>query len=278
MAGSIRTRGVAHTESVDVDVVHITASVVDGGGHFVRGLPREAFRVTEDKVPQPITHFDAENVPLEIIVAVDVSGSMTDAMPQAKEAVKKFLTALRPDDRVTLMAFNDNPIALARPSVDLAGRLRAVDRLATWGGTSLYDMIVQAIDELGRRPGRHVLVAFTDGEDLNSYVAIDVAERRLDAADVVFYPIGQGRASKVRDLKRVLERLAQKSGGRASFVEPDKLDRTFASIVEELSNQYLLGFVPKDARRDGRWRAVSVEVPGKDYRTRARQGYRLDPR
>ncbi|MEW5983211.1 MAG: VWA domain-containing protein [Acidobacteriota bacterium] len=278
VARGVRTRGVAYTEAVDVDVVHITASVTDGSGRFVRGLPASAFRVFEDGVRQQISYFASENVPLEIIVAVDVSGSMTDAMPQVRTAVRKFLTALRPTDRVTLIGFNDNVFTLARPSVDLATRLRAVDRLAPWGGTALYDVIVQGIEELGRQPGRRVMVVFTDGEDLHSHIALATAERRLEGSDAVLYPIGQGRAPQQRSLKEILQRLAEKSGGRAFFEEVTALDAVFAEILEELSNQYLLGFVSTDPRRDNRWRTLRVELPGRSERIRARQGYRAVPR
>ena len=278
LARGVRTRGVPYTEAVDVDVVHITASVTDGSGHFVKGLARQKFRVFENNVAQDVSYFAAENVPLEIIVAVDVSGSMTDAMPQLKQATKKFLSALRPNDRVTLIGFNDNVFTLARPGVDLAARLRAVDRLAPWGGTALYDVIVQAVDQLGRQPGRRVLVVFTDGEDLNSHVAVEVAEGRLEASDVVLYPIGQGRAVASKSLKDILERLARKTGGRAFFEEAEQLEGVFGNILEELSNQYLLGYVPRNPRRDGAWRAVRVEVPDRGLRVRARQGYRLMPR
>ena len=272
---SIRTKGVAYTEKVDVDVVQVTATVTDRSGLFVRGLKRQDFRLFEDGTPQVLTTFVSENVPLEIIVAVDVSGSMTDAMPKVKESVKRFLTAIRPTDRVTLLGFNDTVFTLARPTVDLATRLKAIDRLAPWGGTALYDVIVQAFDLLGRQTGRRALVVFTDGEDLNSRVPIEVAERRLEASDAVLYPIGQGRAPRLASLKTILERLARKSGGRAFFGDNvDKLDAVFADILEELSNQYLLGYVPTDLTRDGRWRALRLEVPGKDVRVRARQGYR----
>ena len=275
VAHSIRTKGVSYTEKVDVDVVQVTATVTDGSGHFVRGLTRRDFRLFEDGTPQSLTTFFSENVPLELIVAVDVSGSMTDAMPKVKESVKGFLTAIRPTDRVTLLGFNDNVFTLARPTVDLASRLKAIDRLAPWGGTALYDVVVQAFDLLGRQTGRRALVVFTDGEDLNSRVPIEVAERRLEVSDAVLYPIGQGRAPRLASLKTVLERLARKSGGRAFFGESvDQLDAVFGEILEELSNQYLLGYVPKDLTRDGRWRALKVEVPGKDVRVRARQGYR----
>jgi len=275
VAHSIRTKGVSYTEKVDVDVVQVTATVTDGSGHFVRGLTRRDFRLFEDGTPQSLTTFFSENVPLELIVAVDVSGSMTDAMPKVKESVKGFLTAIRPTDRVTLLGFNDSVFTLARPTVDLATRLKAIDRLAPWGGTALYDVVVQAFDLLGRQTGRRALVVFTDGEDLNSRVPIEVAERRLEVSDAVLYPIGQGRAPRLASLKTVLERLARKSGGRAFFGESvDQLDAVFGEILEELSNQYLLGYVPKDLTRDGRWRALKVEVPGKDVRVRARQGYR----
>ena len=275
VARSIRTKGVEYTEKVDVDVVQVTVTVTDNGGRFVRGLTRQDFRLYEDGKSQALTTFVSENVPLELIVAVDVSGSMTDAMPKVKESVKGFLTAIRPTDRVTLLGFNDTVFTLARPTVDLPTRLRAVDRLAPWGGTALYDVIVQAFDLLGRQTGRRALVVFTDGEDLDSRVPIEVAERRLEASDAVLYPIGQGRAPRLASLRTVLERLARKSGGRAFFGDSvDKLDAVFADILEELSNQYLLGYVPKDLTRDGRWRTLRVEVPGKNVRVRARQGYR----
>jgi len=275
VARSIRTKGVAYAEKVDVDVVQVTATVTDESGHFVRGLTRQDFRLYEDGKPQSVTSFFSENVPTEMIVAVDVSGSMTDAMPKVKESVKGFLTAIRPADRVTLLGFNDSVFTLARPTVDLAARLKAIDRLAPWGGTALYDVVVQAFDLLGRQTGRRALVVFTDGEDLNSRVPIEVAERRLEASDAVMYPIGQGRAPRLASLKTVLERLARKSGGRAFFGESvDQLDAVFADIIDELSNQYLLGYVPRDLTRDGRWRTLKVEVPGKAVHVRARQGYR----
>jgi Ca-activated chloride channel family protein len=276
---SIRTKGVSYSESVDVDVVQVTATVTDGDGRFARGLKRQDFQLLEDGVLQDLSTFVAEDVPLEIIVAVDVSGSMKDAMPKVKESVKTFLSGIKPRDRVTVLGFNDSVFTLARPSVDLATRLKAIDRLAPWGGTALYDVIVQAIDLLGRQTGRRTLVVFTDGEDLNSRVPIEVAERRLETSDAVLYPIGQGRAPHLQSLKSVLERLARKSGGRAYFGDNvNKLDGVFANILDELSNQYLLGYVPKNLARDGQWRTVSVKLPGKDLRVRARQGYRVEPR
>ncbi len=279
VAASIRTKGVSYAETVDVDVVQVTATVTDDQGHFRKGLSRGDFRVFEDGVRQDLTNFGSENTSLEIIVAVDVSASMKPAMPRVKESVKRFLSALRPSDRVTILGFNDSVFTLVRPSADLPTRLKAIDRLAPWGGTALYDVIVQAIDQLGRQTGRRALVVFTDGEDLNSRVPIGVAERRLEGSDVVLYPMGMGRAPQLQELKNVLDRLAKKSGGRAFFGDRvEKLDSAFGEILDELSNQYLLGYAPGDLSRDGRWRTLRVETVDRNLRVRARLGYRAEPR
>lgn len=274
LARSIRTRGVEYAETVDVDVVQVTATVTAGKGRFIRGLTRDQFRVYEDGVLQDITSFAAEDTPLEIVVAVDFSGSMTPAMATVKAALKKFLASLRPDDRVTLLAFNDTVFTLAPASADLATRMRAIDRLRPWGGTALYDVIIKAAGELGKQAGRRALVVFSDGEDRNSKAPLDATEGRLETSDAVLYAIGQGRATRLINLRQILERLADKSGGRAFFEDLDGLDQVFHDIIADLSNQYLIGYAPRNVTRDDRWRTLRVEVPDTGYDVRARQGYR----
>jgi VWFA-related protein len=278
LRNSIRTRGVEYTETVDVDVVQITATVTGSRGRFIRDLKSSDFKVYEDNVPQTIMAFASENIPLELVVAVDVSGSMTKAMPTVKAAVKKFLTKLRPQDVVTVLGFNDNVFIIARPTVTLDDRLKTLDRLRPWGGTALYDAMLKSLAQLGPQAGRRVIVAFTDGEDLNSRVPLETAERGLESNDAVLYAIGLGRAPGMESLRKVLERLSEKTGGRAFFEELDKLDEVFENVLADLANQYLLGFVPRDARQDGRWRELRVEVPGHDYKVRARKGYRTPVR
>ena len=271
---SIRTKGADYTETVDVEVVQITATVTGSRGRFIRGLKASDFKVYEDRVPQTITVFAAENIPLELVVAVDVSGSMTKAMPTVKAAVRKFLTKLRPQDVVTVLGFNDNVFVIARPTVTLEDRLKTLDCLRPWGGTSLYDAMLKALAQLGPQAGRRVIVVFTDGEDLNSRVPLETAERGLESNDAVLYAIGLGRAPDMEPLRKVLERLSEKTGGQAYFEDLDKLDEVFDNVLADLANQYLFGFLPRDAAHDGRWREIRVEVPGHDYKVRARKGYR----
>jgi len=78
----------------------------------------------------------------------------------------------------------------------------------------------------------------------------------------------------MESLRRILIRLSDKTGGQAYFESLDKLDEVFDNILADLANQYLLGFVPRDAAHNGKWHDLRLVVPGKDYRVRARQGYR----
>ena len=271
-----RTKGLAYAQRVNVDIVQVTATVTDGGRHFVRGLASSAFHLYEDGRPQAITNFASENVPLDLVVAVDVSGSMKPSVPTLKSAVKAFLAAVPAADQVSLLAFNDNIFTLTRQATDPKDRAAAVDRLAAWGGTALYDVIIRGVDLLGRRTGRKALIVFTDGEDQGSHAPIDEAERRLQASDVTLYMIGQGRGTSLEPLKKVMQRLAQPTGGRALFTEKiDELHGAFAELLDELSSQYLLSYAPPDARRDGTLHQIKVEVDG-HYRVRARQSYRAE--
>jgi len=275
IVNTVRTKGVGYAEHVNVDVVQVTVTVPDGHGKFVRGIPRSSFHVLEDGRPQTISHFASEDVPLELVVAIDISGSMGLSMPKLKSAVKEFLTTVPAHHQVTLLGFNDTVFTLTRKATDPADRVKAVDRLAPWGSTALYDVILRGIDMLGRQTGRKALVVFTDGEDQGSHATISDVERRLQSSDLTLYMIGQGRGLTLESLKKIMERLAVPSGGRAFFTENvDTLHEAFADLLDELSNQYLLGYASTNSKRDDSWRRIKVEVDGHND-VRARQGYRV---
>lgn len=272
---TVRTKGVGYSEKVNVDVVQVTVTVSDGRGKFVPGLPQSAFHVFEDDRAQTITHFAAEDIPLELLVAIDISGSMSPSMPKLKQAVKQFLSEVPSQDQVTLLGFNDSIFTLTRKATDQNERARAVDRLAPWGSTALYDVILRGIEMLGRQTGRKALVVFSDGEDQGSHATIADVERRLQSTDVTLYMIAQGRGVTLDSLKRVMERLVSPTGGRALFTDSiDELHGAFGDLLAELSNQYLLGYSSTNNRRDEAWRRIKVDVDG-HHDVRARQGYRI---
>jgi Ca-activated chloride channel family protein len=271
---TVRTRSVGYVERVDVDVVQVTVTIADGHGKFVRNVPPSAFHLFEDGRPQHVTHFTSEDVPLELVAAIDISGSMTPAMPKVKTAVKEFLRDVPPQDQVTLLGFNDSIFTLTRKATDPAERIKAVDRLAPWGSTALYDVLLRGVEMLGRQTGRKALVVFTDGEDQGSHATIHDVERRLQSSDVTLYMIGQGRGVTMEPLKKIMERLSVPTGGRALFTDSvDELHVAFADLLDELSNQYLLGYQSTNSKRDDAWRKIKVDVDG-HHDVRARQGYR----
>ena len=274
---TMRTKGLGYADKVNVEAIQVTVTVTDDKGRFVGGIPRSAFRVLEDGKQEPITYFASEDVPLELIVAVDISGSMTASMPKLKKAVKDFLVAVPPKNQVTLLGFNDSVFALTRKTTDPSERVRSVDRLAPWGATALYDVILRSVDMLGRQVGRKALVVFSDGEDQGSHVSLEDVERKLQASDVTLYMIAQGRGISQDYLKKTMQRLTVPTGGRTFTTDSvDQLHDAFEELLDELSHQYLIGYQPSNILRDDTWREIKVQVDGQ-ANVRARQGYRAVP-
>ena len=273
---TVQTRGVKFAEAVDVDVVQLTAVVTDGSGRFVSGLKPQDFKVYDNDRLQPITSFQSENIDLELVTAIDVSSSMKEALPRVKESAKRFLAGLRGGDQVTLLAFNDIVYTLAQRTKDQNARVNAIDRMRAWGGTALYDVVVDALKRLERLTGRRSLLVFSDGADQSSHATLEAAIAHAEGSDATIYAIGQGRAVRTRELQTVLTRFATISGGRAFFTEDvSRLDKFFEEILEDLSNQYLISYSYPDLERDGQWHKVRLEVANGDYQVRVRPGYRL---
>jgi Ca-activated chloride channel homolog len=269
-----RTREIDVNEAVAVEIVQLNALVSDRDGRFVGGLTQGQFQVLEDGATQRILHFQDEEAPLEIVVAMDISGSMGAAVEDLKSAVRQFLAKLKPADRVTLVAFNQEMFVLTQRENDPAKLAAAVDRLTSWGGTMLYDVIIRSLDLLSRQPGRRSLIVFSDGEDQSSQASFAMVDRALRNTDATMFMVGLGRATQVADLRETMAALAAPTGGRALFAEQaSQLGDMFVEVVDELTHQYLIGYESSNARRDGAWRMLRVEVPGTSHRVRARQGY-----
>jgi VWFA-related protein len=276
VSSTIQTRGVKFAEAVDVDVVQLTAVVTDDDGRFVKGLKAEDFKVYDNDRLQPITSFESENISLEMAVALDVSSSMRQALPRVKESAKRFLSGLRGGDHVTLLAFNDVVYTLAQRTKDQDARALAIDRMRAWGGTALFDVVVDALRRLERQTGRRALLVFSDGDDQSSHASFDAAVAHAEASDATIYAIGQGRAVRTQDLQKVLNRFAGTSGGRAFYTENlEQLDRFFQEVLDDLSNQYLVSYSYPDPERDGQWHRVRLDVGNGKYQVRVRPGYRL---
>ena len=273
---NVHTKDLGYTEKVSAEAVLVPVIVTDGG-EFVRGLKQGDFEVLEDNVPQRVQSMVSEGAPLDLVVAIDISGSMEQSLADVRAAVKQLLSKLRPGDAATLLGFNDTMFVVAEREKDRRTREEAVDLLTAWGGTALYDATVRALDLVGREWGRKGVVIFSDGDDRNSLTRRDTAMARVQASDAMLYTIGFGTGATVPQLRSNLETYAKSTGGRPFFPKQvADLDTVFADIVAELSNQYVLSYSSSNAKADGKWRDIKVQVRKRNYDIRARRGYRAN--
>lgn len=271
---NLHTKDLGYTERVRTEAVLVPV-IVTRGGNFVRGLKQQDFEIAEDGVKQSIASIVSEDAPLDLVLAIDVSGSMEQSLDQVKVAVKQLLSKLRPADAATLIGFNDTMFLATEREKDQQTRERAVDLLSAWGGTALYDATVRAIDLVGRGWGRKGIVIFSDGDDRNSITPRETATARVQASDAMLYTIGFGGGATVPGLRLKLESYAKATGGRAFFPQrAEDLDDVFDQIVAELANQYVLSYTSTNLKQDTSWRNIKVRVRNGKYAVRARERYR----
>jgi VWFA-related protein len=274
LTDNVRTKDLGFTERIRTEAVLVPVIVTDGG-KFVRGLKAADFEITEDGVQQPIASLASEDAPLDLVLAIDVSGSMEHALDSVKVAVKRLLSKLRHGDAATLVGFNDTMFLATEREKDEAARERAVDLLSAWGGTALYDATVRSVDLVSKEWGRKGIVFFSVGDDHNSLTSREAATARVQASDAMLYTVGFGAGATVAGLRNSLESYAHATGGRAFFPQrPQELDGAFDQIVAELANQYVLSYAPANPQQDNRWHTIKVRVKKGKYDIRARQGYR----
>jgi len=268
------TKDVGYTEQVRTDAILVPVIVTDHG-RFVGGLGQQDFEIFEDEKPQRVATITSEESPLDLIVAIDISGSMEDALDEVKAAVKQLLAKLRPGDAATLIGFNDTTFIVAEREKNRQVRESAVDLLSAWGGTALYDATIRALDLVTRQTGRKGVVIFSDGDDRNSLTTRDTAMSRVQSSDAMLYTVGFGSGATVPKLRASLESYARATGGRPFFPRQTKeLDGVFDEIVADLAHQYVLSYAPTNVKRDDGWRNIKVRVRNGKYDVRARRGYR----
>ena len=225
---NVRTKELGYAERIRTEAV-LVPLVVTRGGQFVRGLKQQDFELLEDGIAQPIASLVSEDAPLDLVLAIDVSGSMEKALVDVKPAVKLLLSRLRPGDAATLVGFNDTMFVAAEREKDRRTREEAVDLLTSWGGTALYDATIRTLDMVSRETGRKGIVIFSDGDDRNSLSKRTTALERVKASDAMLYTIGFGSGSTVPQLRASLEDYARATGGKAVLPEATPRSSTASS-------------------------------------------------
>ena len=266
-----------------VNEVNVLFIATDKHGKFVRDLNQNDFSILDDhKPPQAILNFRREtDLPLHMGLLVDVSGSVDSRFDFEQTAATSFLehTVRKSFDRVFVMGFNSH-VQLVQDFTDNNALLsKGIHNLHSGGGTALYDAIYHAckdklVKDHPERPVRKAIIVVSDGEDNQSEVtkaqAIEMAQR----AEVIIYAISTDDSGLVMRGDRVLEQLAEATGGRAFFPFKMKdITHSFAAIEDELRSQYIVSYKPADFDADGRYRTIEISSLKKDLQVRARKGY-----
>jgi len=268
-----------------VQSVPIYATVIDANGRLVPDLTQADFEVTDNLKAAPITNFVAEVMPISVVTALDLSGSMTSDIALAKDAAEAFMLRLLPADRARVVGFDD----MVRWSPDFTNdRDKLIQYIRTGlqfgNGTRLWDALYESIGALKGETSRKVVIVLSDGEDSGSRMAgDDDVLNSAQAGDVMIYTVGlrtryrggpngsmiEGRPD--RSLKKMSEHTG---GGFFLLNKATELNSTFTRVADELHRQYLLAIT---AQSDGKPHTLSVRVKSPGMSVRARKTYVASP-
>ena len=266
-----------------VNEVNVLFIATDHHGKFVRNLSQNDFSILDDhKPPESILAFRREtDLPLELGLLIDTSGSVHSRFDFEQAAAVGFLEqTIRPNfDKAFVMGFSSHSQVTQDFTDDVRLLATGVHRLEDGGGTALYDAIYKAcrdklILDRGDRPVRHAIIVVSDGEDNQSEVTqaqtIEMAQR----AEVIIYAISTDDSGLVLRGDKVLQQLADATGGRAFFPFNMKdITHSFSAIEDELRSQYVISYRPAEFDADGRYRSIEITAQRKDLQVRARKGY-----
>lgn len=269
---------------VNVRLVRALVTVKDAAGGLVGALAKNNFTVYDNGAKQDVAVFEHHtDQPLSIAVLFDTSASVGIALKYEIESATRFLRAVlhegNADDEIALYSFNWQ-VRVQSSYTRRTERLeRALHTLRAEGGTSLYDALYLASQDMEGRPGRHVLIVVTDGGDTTSYKDFHQALDAAQKADAVIYPILvmpiTNDAGRNIGGENALTTLANGTGGMV--FTPDlspALDTAFNDILAALRTQYLIGYYPKDVPlTKNRYHQLRVTVDRPRLRVITRSGY-----
>jgi VWFA-related protein len=278
------TRSEAWTIRTNVDQVTMFFSV-SSHGRMVNDLQQFDLKILDDnKPPEKIVQFAPQSkLPLRLALLVDTSGSVHDRFAFEKHAATKFVEKML--DGTSDLAFIAGFSHETTVTQDFTGQepelANGIEKLTNGGGTALFDAVSFACQKLAAYPEdqqvARVLVILSDGEDNSSHGTLKRTIRTAESSGVAIYTVStkEGVGDKT-DADRVLEMLAERSGGEAIF--PDNiqtLGKSFDKLHDLIRSRYFVSYKPADFQPNGSYRSISVtaEKDGKHLQVRSRQGY-----
>jgi VWFA-related protein len=258
-------------------------------------LAQKDFVVTEDGHPEAISFFGTTDVPFDLVLLLDLSGSTSGKRDLIRKSTRRFIEAARPADRLAIVTFSDDAQVVSPLTEDRKQLLSTINKIEGAGSSAIWDSLKFTLDKVigTKMPGRRrAVVIMTDGIDnsLGNYAESRItfadlveAVRRNDALIIPICLDTQGSGPRfigvgsrvLENARKTLELLANESGGlfyKARKIED--LEGVYIQVIEDLGKVYSLGYTPTNQKRDGSWRAVKIEIPNQtDLKARTRPGY-----
>ncbi len=300
------------TIRVDSSIVRLNVGVVDQRGHPMTSLDRNNFEIFEDGIKQQITRFEPSEAPFSVVIMLDMSGSTLGFRQVIRQSAFRFVDALSPNDRVAVVEFYDkinlrNDFTTNRNTI--ANSLTVANGR---GKTYLYKALDFALDKLAKENSRRkAIIVLTDGVDttvqdkdremLQPLKDDQIAKaikpetndlltrvlNRSDAQGVTIYPLAlpTGDPDKLADptprqvamfkaARTRLQIVADRTGGTLNAINHlEDMGRLYAQVAADLRTLYTIEYQPANDKRDGKWRAVRIDVKNPDLISRTRQGY-----
>lgn len=277
--------------NVNVQLVNVTATVLDDQGKYIDGLKLDDFQVFENGEEQKISFFSHDlRVPVSIGVLIDASGSMRYKLQQALQTVREIAQALSPQDEMFVISFNSDVDVRHHFTSNMQEIQRTFRDIKASGETAAYDAIQLAINEEMKRAkhNKKILLLITDGFDTRSKINAMQVEDILKRAEVLVYAIGIDdddddplvlRRTRYHIYHYMLGRLTSISGGRAFRLFTGRnyaLNSLAQVLLEELHQQYTLSYYPVAGGDKNAWRPLAVKVNRPGAQIRIREGYYLN--
>src|SRR5580698_6073086 len=278
----------------NVDEVLLSVTVLDQKDHLVTTLAENDFKVSEDGVPQKVTVFRHEDLPVSLGILVDDSGSMQSKRAAVTKAALDLVRLLNPQDETFIVNFAEQPYLDQDFTNDISKLNEGLNHIESRGGTALYDAVSASADHMAQtaKRTRQVLLIITDGVDNDSSSSLEETVRRVqDLGGPVVYAVGllfeqdqkdpDKKVGMPRDetraARRALNLLAKETGGVAYFPKSlDQVDSVVAEVAQDVRNQYILGYHSTRPPELGGYRTVKVDVSAKGsghLSVRTRTGY-----
>jgi Ca-activated chloride channel family protein len=282
---TIGRQGGKYTLREDAFEVRLNATVLDGSGKSVQTLDKDAFHVYEDGVPQTIASFRHEDLPVSLGLLIDSSGSMYDKRVAVDKASVDFVKLSNPADEEFLVDFSWEAFIDQDFTNNIDKLQQGLGYIKSSGGTAIYDALVASADYLNKnaKHPKQVLLVITDGEDNASSATLEQTIRRIQDLDgPVIYCVGllfgdDTDKRESRHARRVLETLAEQTGGAAYFPKSVKdVDAIAAEVAQDIRTQYTISYHSTKSPALGGYREVHVEAKSKTFgrlSVRTRTGY-----